>query len=354
MFSPSKLRKFIAGVTRHAVGPVLSRHLGLTALTVALLPIAVAPAAHAQSRPYHAQVWFNASDPVTRAKRYANGPPGDLMAMFAPGAPWARVAAGIQVFKLPPSMVDYGHGDDQQLRQIFAFLRAHSIALAIDFGWMYGDRPGGCGAGIEGYAAHGEVGLVARRIARLGGDLRYVLMDEPLYYGHAYSGRRACQFEMAETARRVAEGVALIRASFPRVQIGDIEPVGGNREWPELIAAWEQAYRAATGTPLAFMIADVQWQEDWQSQLPLFARAARSQGVPFGIIYDGNGRSDEEWVESAAQRFRLLEANPATRPDEAIFMSWQENPTQLLPETRPGTLTNLTLRYLQAKQGGGR
>ncbi len=38
----------------------------------------------------------------------------------------------------------------------------------------------GCGNGIEGYLDPHGLQLVMDRIRRLGGDLRYVAMDEPL------------------------------------------------------------------------------------------------------------------------------------------------------------------------------
>ena len=192
---------------------------------------------------------------------------------------------------------------------------------------------------------------MARRIQRLGGDLAYVAMDEPLYWGHAFTGARSCQFSMEETAREVAAGVAQIRAVFPQVQIGDTEPIGsGVPGWAQEIGQWMQAYRAATGTPLAFMHADIQWRENWQAVLPQVKRVVHAQGVPFGVIMDGNGDSDEEWTDTALQRYRMLQSNPATDPDQIVVQSWEEHPSQMMPETRPGTSSNLALTILQSEQ----
>lgn len=192
--------------------------------------------------------------------------------------------------------------------------------------------------------------MVARRIQRLGGDLRYFAMDEPALWGHEYSGKRACQYSLQEVASRVAEGVRMMRAVFPDVQVGDIEPIGADSpSWLATLRQWPQAYRAATGTPLAFTHADMQWRDNWQNMLVQVRQSARSQGIPFGVIFDGNGDTDQQWVQTAMQRYKQIEANPATRPDEVIIQSWDQRPTRMLPETMPGTLTNLALRIVQSR-----
>ena len=60
-----------------------------------------------------------------------------------------------------------------------------------------------------------------------------------------------------------------------------------------------------------------------------------------------SARTDESWEESAESHTAEIETALAMRPDIAVFDSWTPNPSHPLPETTPGTLTNLALRYLR-------
>ena len=116
---------------------------------------------------------------------------------------------------------------------------------------------------------------------RLGGSLAYVAMDEPLWFGRYATKKGACQWEIGKIASVVAGEVAQLRMVFPDVKIGDIEPIGDLApSWTEDIAEWTNAYRTATGSSLAFLHADIQWETNWQPAMLATARFARSAGMP--------------------------------------------------------------------------
>jgi hypothetical protein len=50
------------------------------------------------------------------------------------------------------------------------------------------------------------------RIHRLGGDVKYVVLGEPLYFGYKYNKQNACQWPIPEMARKVAVEIAALRA----------------------------------------------------------------------------------------------------------------------------------------------
>ena len=290
------------------------------------------------------EVWLGGRDPLR--KRLPDEPPSDFLQMFTPNAPWERTAAGVRVMQLPPAFVL--RTDKATLARIFRDLDRRHIALGVQFGWLHGEPGTTGGKGIEGFSHPGSAALMARIVKAAGGDLRYVAMDEPLEFGHNYSGPNACHYSIAQTAQVVAEGVAEVRAVFPDVQIGDTEPVGSqDPTWPGQIRQWLAAYQSATHTPLAFLHADIQWNQPWLQQVPPVKQAAHQAHIPFGIIYDGVGSSDRAWTDGAAMRFQQIEATPRLRPDQAIFESWEIYPTECLPETQLGTLTNLALRFIQ-------
>jgi hypothetical protein len=179
-------------------------------------------------------------------------------------------------------------------------------------------------------------------------------MDEPLWFGHHFTGANSCQDTIQAVAQQVAENVKALREVFPNIRIGDIEPVssyGTPSDWPAQILEFADAYRAVTGTPLDFFHADVDWRRDWRRALDDLTPRLREAGIRFGIIYDADPEDidDIRWTKHAEARFESVEAYEALRPDDAILQSWMLHPTHMLPEDQPGTMTNLVLRYARAQ-----
>jgi hypothetical protein len=295
------------------------------------------------------QVWLGGLDPLSRQAKYP-GMPSDYMDLFQPAAPWTHAAAVVKVFELGPKFV--AEAPDGMLSQIFTDLKRRNIAVAIGASWLPGGD--GCGKGVEGFSHPGTAESVADRIHRLGGDVKYVVMDEPLYFGHQYTKQNACGWPIPEVARRVAAGIAAFQKVFPAAQICDVEPVGiPIADWSDEILQWTQAYQAATRQRLACFQADMQWTGTWQQQVRVLKPRLRSAGIELGIIYNGDGTAQTgvAWTQQAEQRFRMIEADPALMPDQALIQSWTRQPDHMLPENRPGTLTHLVLKYVQ--QGNG-
>jgi len=113
--------------------------------------------------------------------------------------------------------------------------------------------------------------------------------------------------------------------------------------WPQEIGQFAGTYRAAVGSPLAFIRADVQWSKRWQAQLRTVATDARGTGIQFGVIVDSDrpGSSNVDWTQHAEERLTDVHAILGHFPDQLVFQSWQAHPTHFLPETEPGTLTSL-------------
>ncbi|MBN9561922.1 MAG: carboxypeptidase regulatory-like domain-containing protein [Alphaproteobacteria bacterium] len=226
---------------------------------------------------------------------------------------------------------------------MFRDLDRRGIALA----WEAGLVPPGpsCGAGTEGYA--GDTARSVRRIKAAGGNLAFVAMDEPLWYGHVADEPHSCRLSLAELVSGVARSVAIIRSVFPDVQIGDIEPVGTKlgTAWPDLIAAWSAVFREATGTPLRFFHADINWNATWRADLARLSPLLERQGISLGIIYNGDPRAadDVAWTDRAMEHFQDVHDLVGIVPAADIFQTWDPRPTRLLPESRPGSLTNLVL-----------
>jgi hypothetical protein len=95
----------------------------------------------------------------------------------------------------------------------------------------------------------------------------------------------------------------------------------------------------------------VAWSQAAIRNLAPLARALMARHIPFGIIYnaDDAAHSDETWIDSTRQHIAEIESTLGIHPYAAIFRSWAPYPSRLLPETQPGTLTNLAFQYLLAR-----
>jgi hypothetical protein len=272
----------------------------------------------------------------------------DLPDMFDQDAPWSKAASGVQVFKTTSQFI--ARAPESLLAKMFADLKRRNIGLAVA-GLMLTDE-GTCGHGVEGYGGN-TMDIVASRIRSLGGDLRYVAMDEPLWFGHEYSGPGACHSSLTALADDVAAKVRRLKTVFPDVEVGDVEPVGLSepKRWVDEIVQWTETYHRSVGQPLAFFHADISWHGPWKEQLQEVIARAHSVGIKVGIIYNGNGddESGDAWTQHAEERFVMVERQRTLIPDQAVLQTWMRQPTRMMPETQPGTMTNLVLRYHSAQ-----
>jgi hypothetical protein len=275
----------------------------------------------------------------------------DFFALFDAGAPWDAAAAHIQVFKMYEQIMAFS---DASLGKMFADLRRRHIALALEFGPLL---VGTCGGG-EGF--RDDRGLqTAQRIRDLGGVLQYIAFDEPYFFGAIADGHNACHYTPDEVAANAKQSVDALRTVFPDLVVGDIEVVpagaavvpGGAADtgWLDGYQRWVDAWQRVAGEPLAFFDFDVPIDGDWRGGVEAMQRALKIRGVPFGLIYVGDGNSDAEWVASAAQFASDYENKGGTVPDQRIFQSWIRYPTHALPETDPNTFTYAINRYFRPR-----
>jgi hypothetical protein len=275
--------------------------------------------------------------------------------MFCPDAPWPKSASQLRVFQTNGTLIN--HESDETLQRVFADLKRRHIKLAVEMGLLTGVGPSGhfeCGRTIEGFGAAGSMRVIANRIKKNGGELAYIAMDEPLWYGHHFRGANACQWSPEYIARQILGQLKETREIFPDTKVGDAEPIAPAppqpQDWTDQVIAWTRTWRQVTGEPFAFVRADVAWTGPWRRELPALKRKLRAEHLKYSIIYlgggDGRAQTDLIWTETAAQRFRVVEADPQMAPEQAIIQTWVRWPTYMLPETQPGTMTNLLLQYL--------
>ena len=291
------------------------------------------------------QVWFAPLDWFVRPEAGYGGAP-DYMALFQPG-PGQSILSHIQVLKLYPQFIQ--RASDSDLRTIFSTLERYHVSLAFEGGVL--TESGRCGHRIEGFGTAAGAAQVAAKIKRLGGNLGYLTMDEPAFYGHVFSGPRACHESLAAVAGDAAKNVAALEQIFPQVRVGDGEPVGDQADASVIreYVQWADAFRTAAGRPLAFFQADIQWSKPWRGPLEQLSVLLKQRTIPLGIIVNGNDNaaSDRDWIAQAMAHVRAVEADPKITVDQAVFQSWRPHPTHVFPVNDPGTFSYLLNWYFQ-------
>jgi hypothetical protein len=313
------------------------------ATTLAMLSVA--------TRSEAGQVWFSGVDPVVAADRLAgnknataNSGANDFMDLFQPNAPWSKAAASIQVFKVTTQFLQ--RAPDAQLSAMIHDLQRRHIALAFEAEILVATVK--CGNGMPGYTTTKVIQKVADRVTQLGGRIDYVAFDEPMAWGHfAHREPTACAYTAEEVVQNMAPNIRVLKAAFPSVVFGDIEPVSDSTPGRLTdILEFARLFQQQTGERLAFLQADLIWQNSWQSQLTGWKQRLHAAGISYGVVIDGDpgDKTDLQWTQHAIERYRTIATNPAVKPDNFIIQSWQPRPTGFLPENKPGTLTSVVLQ----------
>jgi hypothetical protein len=325
----------------------------LRALLTATAALTLLSGAAGAASPAPPQIWFAPlpRDTVVGRSLGFDGSK-DFDALFDRNAAWPKAAASVSVFKL------YGgwaanEATLPELRRIVADLDRRGIALAIEDGALHGT---GCGQGVEGFVPADEATRLATRIAAAGGKLAYVALDSSFRFGVQYDGGNACHLTAETAAQQFAAFAADVHRVFPNAVVGDIESLPTMGADPAALVAWMDTYRRVTGSPLPFFHLDMGYHRlDWPEAARYLEDAARARGIPFGIIYDGDGNqtdggnSDADWIASAEQRFVTFEAQYGGRPDQVVLQSWVDHPDAALPETQRNTFTWLIDRYVRPR-----
>jgi hypothetical protein len=290
-------------------------------------------------------IWFAPLDSIYRPWQGYSGS-ADYMDLFAPDAPWPNAAAHVKVFKIYVTLLT--SYSDQELKRMFADLKRRQIALALEFAALTLPRGSRCPR-TEGYDLEGAAADYARRIKQAGGVLQYVAMDEPFYFAAVHVESINCQRSVREVAQNAVANLNVLKKEFPDLQVGDIEPVPAfeGLGWIERYREWVEAYRAAAGTNLAFLHADIRWNSPtWKQSATDLAAMLKQQGIPFGMIYNASADGPNEWMLHAAGHFVEYEQYAPALPDQVIFQSWHPDPKRVLPETDGRAFTSLINRYV--------
>lgn len=320
----------------------------VAASTPTILPPTVTPVPKPLDLAHRPLYWFTPLPPQPGGPYNGSD---DFMDLFQPGSEWDTASSYIQIFKLYGGWAARDSTDDQ-LRTAMAAIRQRGLALGVELGPL--NPTDECGLFIEGFAGEEGVGTV-RRIKAMGGELNFIAFDEPYFYGHFYDGEQACNWSAEKIAQDVDAFIRQVRAVFPDVIIGDIEPVTGPAD-ARAYNDWLDTFRSVNGYDLAFLHLDIDWSDTrWPDKVKGVEEHGKAIGVPIGIIYNGNfqDETDEAWFSITGERIKRYEIEYAGDLDHIVFQSWHDKPDRALPESDPFTFTGFIRTYFENRSALG-
>jgi hypothetical protein len=286
----------------------------------------------------------------------------DLMDLFKPDAPWQEAASHVKVFQLAGAYLS--HAPQEEIDTVVADLNRRHIPIALVVGVMdVGPKStnppcGGLGQ-VEGYGTPQLARAISEKIRKAGGVIRFIAMDEPLWFGHYFKGRPGgqpgCQSSVAQILELIKGPLSVYAESFPNIVVGDTEPtdIAEQNHWKEDVSEWVSGFRNQMGHPLAFMHLDIPFnrpgEEGFAVEFYRYAERLRQQNLlaTIGVIYNGtpSDTSDESWIQDAKKHIHLIEDKNGLHPDRVLIQSWEAYPQHVLPESSPGSLTGLVNFY---------
>ncbi|MEX0865046.1 MAG: hypothetical protein WD269_09265 [Acidimicrobiia bacterium] len=253
----------------------------------------------------------------------------DFVELFSEPEAWATARAEVNVFKFysanlfPDPCEICGDISLGVLADADAFslLGEWGKPIAIEVGAVY---EGGCRG--DATFEH-DAGVVIDNVARSGGAVRIVAMDEPLLHGGVKPMTGSCDYTPAEAAAETAAFVAALHTAHPTIIVGDIEP------YPHYSVAELQEWITAlqhNGVVPAFFHLDVDMERvrveghDVAADLATMQRFVEDRDIVFGVILTSNwtqAGTDQAYYQSTMEWVRRVEA--IGRPQHVIFQSWQ-------------------------------
>ncbi len=315
--------------------PMQSRRF--LSLALAFFSAFLLSSAPASSRP---EIWFG---PLAAYNNIYYGRVGisDFQELFKPGADWSVAASDIQVLEIGVPYMRTASDDD--LRQVFAFLKRHHIALAIGVGILPYNLP--CHP-VEGQDT--DQLTIARRFRRLGGQIDFFAADSPLAVGYV-NPTPGCNLPTEILAQKAAETARAIRSVYPNVQFIDVEPVSNFKEpdVPLLISRWHAAFAATFGEPFANFRFDIDWHSPWQQRVLSIYTQMQRDHMPVQVYCDGSAAdlTDAAWIAAGKTRCAQFVKLTGDKPQAFLLDSWFPHPNHALPESDPNSFTHMILDF---------
>lgn len=272
----------------------------------------------------------------------------DMLKLFSNPSEWTQAQTRVNVFKFyiqqsVDGCQDCGNNTYANLvkagpSSAFNWLNHNNIKIGLEAGaikdWNCGREPTDAVSGAS---------QAIENIARAGGRVSYIAMDEPYV-----STKEWCKQSIDAASNHVSYYIREIGGRYPNIAIGLIEPYPffSAQEIKNFISVLE-----SHGVKLPFFHLDMHREgalawNDINKDLRELESFCRERGISFGVIIWGdNGSSNQDYFNGAMFTAQTVQAAIGA-PDHLIFQSWSEQAIvgdkifpDNLPEDSPMTLT---------------
>ena len=275
--------------------------------------------------------------------------PSQYAALFSDDSQWPMAAKRVGVISLVSGWIN-NSATDADLARIIAFAKTHRMKLNLSL-QAVAKIPGQTCGGIEGYSFPGEMLLAMRRILALGGTIDWFDMDEPIWFGHYFTGDGGCQIPVNEMITRISTILNQVLPLAPNARLIDIEPlvdIMHQKDWRETLRTIWAGVERLTGRRVGILELDVAWgTPEWRPYMVTMNQFLRQQNMGLAVIYNGTFQetSNAAWVARAIGNADIVEGALGIIPEVAVFASWDQFGQNNLPETSNTSQTWLINRY---------
>lgn len=317
----------------------------ILALTLVLIlyggppPPAAAQDQHGQTAPtVEPEIWFNPWNL------------NDWQSLFLPGAPWPQAMSKVKVITLEPQFI--WSATDAQILAAANFAQAHHMRLNMDVQAVEKIQNDTCGTKSEGYTWINDIRAALSPLLRLGVHLDSIHMDEPVWFGrYEAAAADGCNLTVDQLVQRTAIVVNLVTEAYPNIQVVEIEPIPDltdQSDWLQSEVGFQAGLSQLIGRRIEAIQLDVNWHNpEAETAISTVSRFVHERNMKLGIIYDGlaDSGTNAGWIGTAIDNFDTTEGEAGILPEQAVFATWVQFPTNDLPETDPTTQTWLLNRY---------
>lgn len=289
-------------------------------------------------------VWFQPLDNLTPTSGgYVDR---DFPALFTGNGSWAN---GVTTFAI--NSVYAILATDAQLQTMGSFLAARHIALNVTLPML---EISGTPA-VEGYTSPGFCWYIAYRLKSLGVAVSSFSADEPLSWGHYYTGDNSVRYSIPQAAQAFASAIAEVHSVFPGAAIVEFEAPSftSDAQFAADLAEWLADVPADTGAGgISTLIFDVDWNGDWEGAVEASEPALTAAGVKKGVFIVDNNPNEataKGWTAAASANATAVQASGIPF-DTKILANWTGAPTILLPQTGPYPITALLPKLVRSQR----
>lgn len=240
--------------------------------------------------------------------------------------------------------------DDKMMRNEFATLKKHNIAISIEAPPLVVPN---LGRASEGFGHKDSIKNLLVRIKSNGGDIKFITMDEPIMAWYKMHNHSLSDSDIRKLVEELSEVTNDIYSIFPNVKIGDVEPLNqfdGDEEM--IFSSFIDYYNKRFENKLSFLHYDLSWGGGWKSKISSLIGLADNKSINTGVIFNSQntGGTTTSWMHNAEDNIESYKSLNIPSLQHIIVQSWSKYPLAITPnDSKTNSYHMYLLEILGAK-----